>query len=165
VRGEPGRSPRWFQEPLIPAFLIAAAVCFALFLTHESRHIRYPVVFIGLARRWNLALGALCTLPLELATIFSGAIVPGALAQLQGFRPEQIAPALAEVLWPQLISYTVCIIVLSTRLMETRAILVTGLCVIAIGCFFDLPITSDWIVAILRRTVFWPSCDRSLIRM
>lgn len=31
--------------------------------------------------------------------------------------------------------------------METRAILVTGLCVIAIGCFFDLPITSDWIVA------------------
>src|ERR1700730_4582062 len=30
---------------------------------------------------------------------------------------------------------------------ETRAILVTGLCVIAIGCFFDLPITSDWIVA------------------
>jgi hypothetical protein len=62
-----------------------------------------------------------------------------------GDRPEQIAPALTEVLWPQLISYTACIIVLSTRLMETRAILVTGLCVIAIGCFFDLPITSDWI--------------------
>ena len=138
---------RWFQSPLIPAFLTAAAACFALFLTHESRHIRYPVVFIGLARRWNLALGALCTLPLELATIFSGAIVPSALAQLQGFRPEQIAPALTEVLWPQLISYAACIIVLSTRLMETRAILVIGLCVIAIGCFFDLPITSDWIVA------------------
>ena len=67
------------------------------------------------------------------------------------FRPEQIAPALTEVLWPQLISYTACIIVLSTRLMETRAILVTGLCVIAIGCFFDLPITSDWIVANLDR--------------
>src|SRR6202048_4709460 len=59
----------------------------------------------------------------------------------------QVSPALTEVLWPQLISYTACIIVLSTRLMETRAILVTGLCVIAIGCFFDLPITSDWIVA------------------
>jgi hypothetical protein len=86
----------------------------------EAPNRYYPVVFIGLARRWNLALGALCTLPLELATIFSGAIVPSALAQLQGFRPEQIAPALTEVLWPQLISYTACIIVLSTRLMETR---------------------------------------------
>jgi DHA2 family multidrug resistance protein len=102
---------------------------------------------VGLARRWNLALVALSTLPLQLATIFSGTIVPSALIQLQGFRPEQIAPALTAALWPQFVSYSACVIVLRFHAVDARAILVAGLSVVAIGCFCDLPITSDWIVA------------------
>jgi DHA2 family multidrug resistance protein len=127
--------------------MITAGLCFILFLVHERRPIRHPVVFIGLGRRWNLALGALCTLPLQLATIFSGAIVPDALAQVQAFRPEQIAPALTAALWPQCLSYAAAVVVLRLRLVETRAVLVIGLSMVAIGCVADLPITSDWIVA------------------
>ena len=113
---------RWFQSPAIPILMIAGGTCFALFLAHERRHVRYPVVTVGLARRWNLALVALSRLPLQLATIFSGTIVPSALIQLQGFRPEQIAPALTAALWPQLVSYSACVIALRFRAVDTRAL-------------------------------------------
>jgi MFS transporter, DHA2 family, multidrug resistance protein len=141
---------RWFQSPAIAILMIAGGTCFALFLAHERRPIRHPVVTVGLVRRWNLALVALATLPLQLATIFSGTIVPSALIQLQGFRPEQIAPALTAALWPQFVSYSACVIALRFRAVDTRAVLVAGLSVVAIGCFCDLPITSDWIVANLN---------------
>jgi DHA2 family multidrug resistance protein len=138
---------RWFQSPALAVLVFAAALCFVLFLAHEGQKIRYPVVFVDLTRRWNLALGALCTLPLQLAIILSGTIVPSALTQLQGFRPEQIAPALMAALWPQFVSYSACVLILRFRAADPRTVLVTGLSAIAIGCFCDLPITSDWIVA------------------
>jgi MFS transporter, DHA2 family, multidrug resistance protein len=138
---------RWLQSPATLILFAASGLSFVLFFAHEWHGIRHPVVSVSLTRRWNLALGIICTLPLQFATVFSGAIVPNALTDLQGYRPEQIAPALTAALWPQCLSYATCVAILHFRLIDTRAVLVAGLSIVAIGCFYDLPITSDWIVA------------------
>jgi DHA2 family multidrug resistance protein len=70
--------------------------------------------------------------------------VPAALAQLQGFRPEQVAPALWSAFWPQALSYTVCVILLMRKIIEVRAMTIAGLAVVASGAFFNLQITSEW---------------------
>jgi DHA2 family multidrug resistance protein len=137
---------RWFQSPAVPILIVAAGTCLVIFVIHELRQSRHPIVSLGLAWRWNLLLGALCTIPLQFATIFSGTIVPSALTQLQDFRPEQIAPALTAAFWPQFLSYVAGVIFLQRRPMDTRALLVAGLSAVALGCCFDLTITSDWIV-------------------
>jgi MFS transporter, DHA2 family, multidrug resistance protein len=142
-----GDRMRWFQSSTIPILLATSGMCFVLFFIHEWCGVRYPVVSVGLIRRRNLAVGAVCTVPLQFAAIFSGALVPDALVDLQAFRPEQIAPALTAALWPQCLSYAACVAVLHFRLMDMRAVLVLGLSSVAIGCFYDMPITSDWIVA------------------
>jgi DHA2 family multidrug resistance protein len=74
----------------------------------------------------------------------SAVIVPAALAQVQGFRPEQVAPALWAALWPQALSYTACVILLTRKIIEVRALIIVGLAVVAIGAFFNLQITSQW---------------------
>jgi MFS transporter, DHA2 family, multidrug resistance protein len=99
---------------------------------------------VKLYRRWNVTLAAVSVLPLGLAIAISGVIVPTALAQLQDFRPEQVAPAMWCAFWPQAFSYAACVIILTRKVFEVRAMIVAGLAIIAIGAFFDLPITSDW---------------------
>jgi DHA2 family multidrug resistance protein len=74
----------------------------------------------------------------------SGAIVPFALAELRGFRPEQISPILWNACWPQLPSYALCMWLLTKNIFEVRAALITGLAIVAIGAFVDITITSDW---------------------
>src|SRR5260370_1153511 len=99
---------RWLQSPATMISFAAARLSFVLFFAHEWHGIPHPVVSVRLTRRWNLALGIICTLPLQFATVFSGAIVPNALTDLQGYRPEQIAPSLTAALWPQCLSYATC---------------------------------------------------------
>jgi DHA2 family multidrug resistance protein len=70
--------------------------------------------------------------------------VPATLAQVQDFRPEQVAPALWSALWPQALSYAVCVFLLTRKIIEVRALLIAGLGVVASGAFFNLRITSEW---------------------
>jgi len=106
--------------------------------------LRHPILWIQLYRRRNITLAAIGLLPLGLAIGLSGIIVPAALAQVQGFRPEQVAPALWSALWPQALSYAVCVIILTRKIFEVRAMIIVGLAIIAIGAFFNLRITSEW---------------------
>jgi len=74
----------------------------------------------------------------------SGVIVPAALARLQNFRPEQVAPALWSALWPQLFSYAACVLILTRKIFEVRGMIIAGFATVAMGAFFDLPITGEW---------------------
>jgi DHA2 family multidrug resistance protein len=139
-----GDRMRWFQTPAIPIFLTASALCLAIFILRDWSTVRHPIHWVRLYRRWNIALAAIAGLPLGLAICMSGVIVPAALAQVQGFRPEQVAPALWGALWPQALSYTACAVILTRKLVEVRALLIVGLAVVAIGAFFNLRITSQW---------------------
>jgi len=139
-----GDRMRWFQTPAIPILFMASAVCLAIFVLRDWTRLRHPIVWVRLYKRWNVTLAAIGGLPLGFAITLSGVIVPAALAQLQGFRPEQVAPALWHVLWPQALSYTACVIILSRKMMEVRAMVIVGLAVVASGAFFNLQITSEW---------------------
>lgn len=139
-----GDRMRWLQTPAIPVLFTGSAICFAVFALRNWSELRHPILWVKLYRRWNVTLAAIGGLPLGFAICMSGVIVPAALAQLQGFRPEQVAPALWSVLWPQALSYTVCVIVLTRKIMEVRAMIIVGLVVVASGAFFNLRITTEW---------------------
>jgi MFS transporter, DHA2 family, multidrug resistance protein len=139
-----GNRMRWFQTPAIPILFAASALCLALFLLRDWSKVHQPIVWVKLYRRLNVALAAILMLALGLATAMSGVIVPTALLQLQDFRPEQVAPALWSVLWPQALSYAAGVIILTRRIFEARAMIIAGLAIVAIGAFFDLTITSEW---------------------
>lgn len=139
-----GDRMRWFQSTTIPVLLIASAVCLAIFLIRDWERIRHPALSVRLYRRWNLALSAATVLSLLLAISLSASIVPSVLAQVQGFRPEQTAPALWAAAWPQLPAYGVCVVVLLRNLAEARLMVILGLATVAIGAFLDLQLTSQW---------------------
>jgi len=139
-----GDRMRWFQTPAIPVMFAGSALCLAIFALRDWTKLRHPILWTKLYRRRNVTLAAIGLLPLGLAIGMSGVIVPAALAQLQNFRPEQVAPALWTALWPQALSYTVCVIILTRKLIEVRAMIIAGLAVVAIAAFFNLQITSEW---------------------
>jgi DHA2 family multidrug resistance protein len=135
---------RWFQTPTIPVMLLASAACLAIFLLRDWRRIRHPALWIRLYGRWNVALTATAVLSLTLAISLSGAIVPSVLAQVQGFRPEQVAPALWAVVWPQAFSYALCVMILRRKLIEVRVLIILGFATVAGGALLDLRLTSQW---------------------
>jgi DHA2 family multidrug resistance protein len=139
-----GDRMRWFQTPSIPILLAASALCLTVFALRDWKRLRHPILWVKLYRRWNVTLAAIGLLPLGLAIGMSGVIVPAALAQVQNFRPEQVAPALWTAFWPQAFSYAACVIILSNKSIEVRALIIAGLAVVAIGAFFNLRITSEW---------------------
>jgi DHA2 family multidrug resistance protein len=139
-----GDRMRWFQTPAIPILFTASALCLAIFVLRDWSGLRHPILWVKLYKRWNITLAAIGGLPLALAIGLSAVIVPAALVQVQGFRPEQVAPALWTALWPQALSYTACVIILTRRMIEVRALIIAGLAVVAIGAFFNLQITSQW---------------------
>jgi DHA2 family multidrug resistance protein len=139
-----GDRMRWFQTPAIPILLTASAVCLAIFALRGWSELSHPILWVKLYRRWNAALAAIGVLTLGLATGMSGVIVPAALARLQDFRPEQVGPALWSAFWPQALSYAACVIILTRKIFEVRAMIIAGLAIVAIGAFYDLRITSEW---------------------
>jgi MFS transporter, DHA2 family, multidrug resistance protein len=145
-----GDRMRWFQTPAIPILFAASAACLAVFALRDWRALRHPILWVKLYKRRNVTLAAIGLLPLGFAIGMSGVIVPAALAQLQNFRPEQVAPALWSALWPQALTYTVCIILLTRKIIEVRAMIIVGFAVVAIGAFFNLQITSQWQVGELH---------------
>jgi MFS transporter, DHA2 family, multidrug resistance protein len=139
-----GDRMRWFETPAIPILFAASAVCLAVFLLRDWKAVRHPILWVKLYRRRNVTLSAIGGLPLAVAIVISGVVVPAALIQLQGFRPEQVAPALWSAFWPQVLSYAVCALILMRKLVEIRVMIIAGIAVVAIGAFFDLQITSQW---------------------
>jgi DHA2 family multidrug resistance protein len=135
---------RWFETPAIPILFAASAVCLAVFLLRDWKAVRHPILWVKLYRRRNVTLSAIGGLPLAIAIVISGVVVPAALIQVQGFRPEQVAPALWSAFWPQVLSYAVCALILMRKLVEVRVMIIAGIAVVAIGAFFDLQITSQW---------------------
>jgi DHA2 family multidrug resistance protein len=139
-----GDRMRWFQTPAIPILFAASALCLAVFALREWDVLRHPILWVKLYRRRNVTLAAIGLLPLGLAIGMSGVIVPVALARLQEFRPEQVAPTLWSAFWPQAFSYAACVIILTRKILEVRAMIIAGLAIVAIGAFFNLRITGEW---------------------
>jgi DHA2 family multidrug resistance protein len=139
-----GDRMRWFQTPAIPVMFMASAACLAIFAFRNWRRIRHPALWVKLYGRWNIALTATGVLSLTLAISMSGVIVPGVLAQVQGFRPEQVAPALWAAVWPQALSYALGVWILRRKLCDVRVLVILGFATVAIGALLNLQLTSQW---------------------
>ncbi|MEN3227673.1 MFS transporter [Methylorubrum rhodesianum] len=139
-----GNRLRWFNSPTVLALLAGGAACMLIFVCHEWRHVRHPIVAIRLTRRWNLTLGALATLPFQFATMLSGAFIPNFLVSVQGFRAEQIAPVLLGTAWTQFISYPVVALALRFHWVDARALMVVGLSSVGLAALLNVAATSDW---------------------
>ena len=135
---------RWFQTPLIPICFTASALCLAVFVKREWRSVRHPILWVKMYGRWNVKLALLSVIPLTFAISMSGVIIPAAMAQLHGFRPEQVSDLLWSALWPQPISFALCALLLLKKKCELRAMIIAGMGTVALGALFDLRITSDW---------------------
>ena len=142
-----GNRLRWMDSPTVLALLAGGAGCLVIFVYHEWQHIRHPVVAVRLTRRWNLALGALATLPFQFATAVSGAVIPNFLASVQGFRAEQIAPVLAAAGWTQFISYPAAVLALSFHLADARTLMVIGLASMGLAAIFNIAVSADWMAS------------------
>lgn len=138
---------RWTQSSGIVIAFITSFFCIAYFAFRQRHTMRFPILATGLLRRWNFSIGTVATLPLQLASIVSIAVVPGLLVEVQGFRPEQITPALSAMLVPQILSYALCVTAMHARWLDPRSALILGLGMVALACFYDLRLTSDWTVA------------------
>ena len=138
---------RWTQSPEIIIALIVSFLCVAYFAAREFRTLRFPILTSGLLRRRNFSIAALAALPLQFASMVSIAVLPGILMDVQGFRPEQIAPALSAMLLPQILAYVLCVTALHARWIDPRSALILGFGMVTFACFLDLQLTSDWIVS------------------
>ncbi len=139
-----GDRMRWLQSTAIILSFFASAIFIFCFIVREWRTVRHPILWVKLYRRRNIALTAIGALPLTLAISMSGVIVPFALEQLRGFRPEQLSWEFWSACWPQLPAYALCVWIITRKIFEVRALFIVGLAVVAIGAFYDFTITSGW---------------------
>jgi DHA2 family multidrug resistance protein len=137
---------RWTQSAEIIIALIISLLCLGYFAAREFRTLRFPVLASDLLRRRNFSISTFATLPLQFASMVSIAVLPGLLTNVQGFRPEQIAPALSAMLLPQILAYALCVLALHARWIDARSALILGFGLVTLACFDNLQLTSDWIV-------------------
>ena len=133
----------WFQSPLITVSLVAGFILFAVFLLTEWYH-PTPFIKLQILERRNLGLGFTIFLFL-LVTLTSGSLLPAFyLANVQNYRPVQIAPVALLVALPQLILGSAVALLLYQKWVDARIVFASGLALIALACFSGMHLTSDW---------------------
>ncbi|ACI50738.1 major facilitator superfamily MFS_1 [Gluconacetobacter diazotrophicus PA1 5] len=140
-----GNRLHWSETPLTLFTVVTGIALLTGVLVLGGRRVVHPILMKRLLTRRNALLGALITIPYQFASVLSGSLVPAFLADIPAYRPEQIAPALDAVFWPQALAYPVCVMALRYGWVEARTFLVLGFGLNALACLLDLDVTSDWI--------------------
>jgi DHA2 family multidrug resistance protein len=133
----------WFHSPLITVSLVVGLVLLALFLLTEWYH-PTPFIKLQILERRNLGLGFTIFLFL-LVTLASGSLLPAFyLANVQNYRPLQMAPIALLVALPQLMLGSAVALLLYRKWVDARIVFASGLALIALACFSGMHLTSDW---------------------
>jgi DHA2 family multidrug resistance protein len=133
----------WFRSPLITVSLVAGVILLAVFLLTEWYH-PTPFVKLQILERRNIWLGFTIFLFL-LVTLTSGSLLPAFyLANIQNYRPVQIAPIALLVALPQLFLGSAVALLLYQKWVDARIVFASGLALIALACFFGMHLSSDW---------------------
>ncbi|MFS3137139.1 MFS transporter [Gluconacetobacter sacchari] len=140
-----GNRLHWSETPLTLFAVVTGIALLIGVLVLGGRRVVHPILMTRLLTRRNALLGALIAIPYQFASVLSGSLVPAFLADIPAYRPEQIAPALDAVFWPQALAYPVCVMALRYGWMGARTFLVLGFGLNALACLLDLDVTSDWI--------------------
>ncbi|HSW04111.1 MFS transporter [Aquabacterium sp.] len=133
----------WFRSPLITVSLAGGLALLLVFLLTEWYHAS-PFIKLQILERRNLGLGFTVFLFL-LVTLTSGSLLPAHyLANVQGYRPMQMAPVALLVALPQLILGSAVALLLYQKWVDARIVFASGLALIALACFAGMQLTSDW---------------------
>jgi DHA2 family multidrug resistance protein len=144
VAGE-GERLDWFHAPLIVGAAIASVALIAAFVLSAWHH-PAPFIKLQMVGRRNFALG----LPLFmgiLIVVIASALLPAAhLAQVQHFRPLQIAPIGLIISLPQIVLAPLVSALLYRRWVDARHVIALGLALIALSCWLGSQVTDGWMV-------------------
>lgn len=133
----------WFQSPLIIFALVAGVALLAVFLLTEWYH-PSPFIRLQILRRRNLGLG-FTTFLLLLVTLTSSSLLPAHyLANVQGYKPLQMAPVALTIALPQLVLGSAVALLLYRKRVDARVVFAAGLGLIALACFSGMRLTSAW---------------------
>jgi MFS transporter, DHA2 family, multidrug resistance protein len=140
---EQGTRLGWTDSPLICGLFAASALTLVLFLVNEWFH-PLPFFKIQLLARLNLS-HSLITLGGVLLMLVAIAGMPAAyLAEVQDYRPLQIAPLALCVALPQLLALPLVAALCNLRTVDCRWVLAAGLGLIALTGAMASNLTSDW---------------------
>jgi DHA2 family multidrug resistance protein len=142
---EEGERLDWFHSPHITGIAVASVALVAAFLLSEWHHPQ-PFVKLQMLSRRNFALG----LPLFcgiLIVVVSSALLPSAqLAEVQRFRPLQIAPIGLIISVPQILLAPAVSALLYRHWVDARHVVALGLALIATSCWLGSHVTDGWMV-------------------
>ncbi|WP_115717812.1 MFS transporter [Gallaecimonas mangrovi] len=148
----------WFNSPIVCAAMFSGGLLTALFLYGEWCH---PTPFIKLqmvVERRNLWLG-FTVFFLMLMGMSSAVVIPvQVLESLHDFRMPQLATLGLIVGLPQLVLGSVVAILLYQRWVDARKLFALGLALMALACWLNTSITSQWMVA----QFFWAQVLQAL---
>ncbi|HWU02474.1 MAG TPA: MFS transporter [Novosphingobium sp.] len=133
----------WFASPLIVHLTCAGGVLFALFILHEWFH-HSPFFRIQFWGNRNIAF-SLLTLVATLVVCGLLAELPMAfLAEVQGQRPEQIAPVALMVALPQLVLLPLTAAICNTSRVDCRWVLAAGMGLLGLSAFWGSHLSPEW---------------------
>lgn len=142
---EEGERLDWFHAPLILGAAIASVALIAAFVVSEWHHPQ-PFMKLQMVGRRNFALG----LPLFmgiLVVVIASALLPAAhLAEVQRFRPLQIAPIGLIISLPQILLAPLVSALLYRQWVDARHVVALGLALIATSCWLGMQVTDGWMV-------------------
>jgi DHA2 family multidrug resistance protein len=142
---EEGERLDWFHSPLILGAALASGALIAAFALSEWHHPQ-PFMKLQMLARRNFWLG----LPLFvgiLIVVVASALLPAAhLAEVQRFRPLQIAPIGLIISLPQIVLAPLVSALLYQRWVDARHAIAAGLALIALSCWLGSQVTDAWMV-------------------
>lgn len=134
----------WFNSPVICWALTFGIVSTLLYALTEWHH---PMPFVKLQLLGRRNLGILLSAFVFLLIVFaSGAVVPtNFLSLVWGYRSADNAPIALLIGLPQVLLGSLVAVLIYQKWVDARLVLATGLCFIAVACFWGAQLDSSWI--------------------
>lgn len=133
----------WFNSPLVCVLALISAVGLPVFVVNEVLQ-EIPLFKLQLLARPNLLYGFIALFLFLLVSSSSSTLPSRFLVQVQGFRPEQIAPLTAIIPLLQLVMLPIVAWMLDHPRVDARAVNLAGLMLIIAACAGASFVTASW---------------------
>ena len=133
----------WFNSKLICVLALISAVGLPLFVLNEWFQ-EIPLFKFQLLGRPNLLYGFIALFLFLLVSQSASALPSRFLVQVQGFRPEQVAPLTAIIAVTQVVMLPLVAWVLDHERVDARAVNLLGLMLIIVACTGASFVTAYW---------------------
>jgi DHA2 family multidrug resistance protein len=131
----------WWRSGTFVALVVSGTF---LVLCALVRHFSQPNPLINFPflRRRNTVLLGLTVATFRFVLLATVVLVPGYLAVIKGYRPEQTGPVLLWLAIPQIFAGSLAVFLLGK--IDARLVLAAGFTIVAVGCLMNARISTDW---------------------